>query len=77
MFSATNLPEPKLYPELLEGDLLLSHDLGRSEGVASSSVSVAGSYSTGVVWRVEALQVTNMMKWTVLPSTGLLRPGQR
>ena len=80
------------FPELLEGDLLLSYESLASSseigGVAGGSGSGSdgtegeggayGGSEGGVLWRVEA-SVTDptMMAWTVFPSTGLLLPGQK
>lgn len=85
-------PDLTLFPKLLEGDLLLSYkstaSLSDSGGVAEGSNSGSdrtegkgGSYGGsegGVLWRVEASATdSNMMTWTVFPSTGLLFPGEK
>lgn len=58
-----------------------SYTSGGSGGLEiGETLSGGGGGVDGVVWRVEALPLTasmTVMDWTVLPSTGLLRPGER
>ena len=53
-----------------------------SRNAEEDGVLTSGGSQSGVVWSVSALQQpaesgTNMMEWTVFPSSGLLLPGER
>ncbi|CAM9101274.1 unnamed protein product, partial [Laminaria digitata] len=85
-------PGDILFPNLVEGDILLSYNsspiqaeasLSASDDVSgssdSSNSSGGGGIDNGVVWMVKALQTTEemaLLDWTMFPSTGLLFPGQ-
>lgn len=78
-----NVPEGALFPELVEGDLLVSYNDPTSQAQVSSSSSrsksngVEGNGDGGVVWTVQALQTSSLQDWTIFPSTGLLLPGKK
>lgn len=98
---ATSTPTDTFFPDMLQGDLLLTLNaaddaaMTTGGGVSTSSgVVTAGGGSMGgtvgseggVVWNVSALPLLlsssdvaagATMEWTVFPSTGLLRPGER
>ncbi|CAM9095530.1 unnamed protein product, partial [Laminaria digitata] len=83
-----NEPGTMFFPEMLEGDLLLSHVAHSITNTSSSSGGdgdgsgdvTHGGGQFGVVWSVAApkssVSGTSMMDWTVFPSTGLLLPGE-
>lgn len=84
-------PGATFYPDLVEGNVVLSYNSSNTQaGVSSSSstggiIGINGSGSVpwsgegdgGLVWNVEASQPTTLMEWTVFPSTGLLFPDER
>ena len=71
-------PGETFFPGLVEGDVLLSFTPIDSQAQSSSSASSSGNGTgSGLVWTVQAVETTNLMVWTVFPSTGLLLPGQR
>lgn len=91
--STTNQPEATFYPNLLEGDLLLSlapyasdtKSTEEGESTADSSRSCSGTGGR-VAWSVLgqwsspgtlSTQEQDQGNWTVFPSTGLLLPGER
>lgn len=45
-------------------------------GADGGSGDGVGTNSDGVVWKISTFS-TELMNWTVFPSTGLLRPGER
>ncbi len=84
--STTTQPEQTFYPNLLEGELLLS--LAPSESDTTNGTEGGDAYGgscggTGgrVVWSVSYRPSPDSAQdeddWTVFPSTGLLLPGER
>lgn len=86
-----NRPEITYFPGLIEGDLLLSYEpatFSSSETGAVSSGSDSGRTEVeegsdgggkgGVLWSVETTVADpTRVAWTVLPSKGLLLPGEK
>lgn len=86
ILTAISQPDITFYPSLLEGDLMLSLKSTTSTtptsfqeeepSTSGGSVAIVGNTADGVVWNVSAFS-TELMDWTVFPSTGLLLPGER
>lgn len=88
-----NRPEITYFPGLIEGDLLLSYEpatsssSSRETGVVSSGSDSGrtkveegsdGGGRGGVLWSVEpTVADPTSVNWTVLPSRGLLLPGEK
>ena len=71
-------PGETFYPQMIEGDVRLSFNSNATEAQASSNTVGSGDgISCGFVWTVRPLNTTDLLDWTVFPSTGLLHPGQR
>lgn len=68
-------PDTTFFPNLLEGELLLSHPgVEDDEGTTNS-----GGWDGGVIWNASAISTGTgtPMTWTVFPSSGLILPGER
>ncbi|CAM9236456.1 unnamed protein product, partial [Sphacelaria rigidula] len=74
--SVVSYPEITYWGHIVAGDLLLKlpYDDNRSNITGASTSN--GSNGTGVVWKISALPSDIRTPWTILPSTGLLLPGQ-
>ena len=94
-------PDGRVWPALLERDIILSYEpaarssanseiLNHSGRIISKSSAkgnggepksgegLDGDYGGGMVWRVEPFaDKTSDMNWTIFPSMGKLRPGQK
>lgn len=91
--SSIEQPDATFYPNLLEGDLLLSlapsSPSDTTSGTEDQSTTAASKSCSGtagrVAWRVsglwsspsDSISTQEQDDWTVFPSTGLLLPGEK
>lgn len=89
--TAISTPAATFFPDLLEGDLLLTLDPTSTTTTSTTSgsggdavilgVDALAGTAGGVLWNVSGVvvssEVEGTMEWTVFPAAGLLLPGRR
>ena len=74
-------PSTSYYPDLLEADNFVHlnvDEAGRSLTPASLTATAKSRLTSGgIMWNMSAMFNDENITWTVFPSVGLLRPGER